>query len=409
MTAGHSLSALHDRQDEAIRAARACEPPAFEGQGIVMVAGGPRCYTNAYVALTILRSVLDCRLPIQIWYLGPDEMSPEMARILRKFDVDLVDALAIRKRIPVRRLGPWECKAFAILHSPFRHVLLLDADNMPLREPSFLFQSPEYADHGAIFWPDNQSHLEDSPVWELFRVPYRQELEVESGQLVIDKVRCWIALNLALHFNEWSDIYYQYIYGDKETFHFAWRHLGQSYAMPDGRPRINYCYKETPRGIKRMTGALEHVDFSGRPLFHHRTGAEWVLFGQNHATSRSDLERRCLAALAELRRQWDGRVAPDAPAADGIEGRDIIATRRFRYRRVGVDERLMTLEPDGCIGQGAGPQEQQWRLDGREHDRTLVISGNEGDTCVLKADDHGTWRGAWLWFERTPVELVPVG
>lgn len=403
------LDALHRLQDQAIQAASASGPPDLDRAGIVIVAGGARCFTNAYVALTNLRDVVGTTLPIQVWYLGPREMSPEMTRILSRFDVDLVDAHEVRCRFPVRRLGGWECKAYAILHSPFRHVILLDADNVSLIDPADLLRLSEYADTGAIFWPDNHSHPEDSPVWDLFRVAYRQELEVESGQLVVDKERCWVPLHLALHFNEWSDIYYQHVYGDKETFHFAWRQLGQPYAMPAERPGIVYCDKETPYGRRRMTAALEHSDFSGNLIFHHRTGAEWRLFGENPSTIRSDIEAIGLAALDDLRAQWDGRVIPDPPVACGIDGRDILATRRYLYRRVGSDERLIEFERDGSISLGAAREEQAWRLEGKTDSKTLVIAGDDGDTCHLTMEQDGVWRGRELWYERIPVELVPAG
>lgn len=396
-------------QDQAIHAARESHLPQLSGAGIVMVAGGGRCFTNAYVALSQLRHVLGTKLPIQLWFLGPEEMSPQMKQIIGRFDVDLVDALEVRRRFPVRRLGGWECKVYAVLHSPFRHVVMLDADNVPLIDPALLLGLPEYSATGTIFWPDNHSHPQDSPVWELFRVPYRHELEVESGQLVIDKERCWIPLHLALHFNEWSDIYYQYVYGDKETFHFAWRQLGQPYAMPAGRPHIVYCSKETPHGRRRMTAALEQCDFAGDPIFHHRTGAEWVLFGDNASTVCSDLEARCLAALDELRQQWDGRVMPDPRIDADIDGRDIIGTRRYLYRRVGVDERPIEFEPNGQIGFGAARNERSWRIDVGANAQRLVIAGEDGDTCELEMDDDGVWRGRELWYERIPVEIVPTG
>lgn len=399
---------LHRMQDEVIQSARESNPPHFDGAGIVIVAGGGRCFTNAYVALFNLRSVVRTELPIQLWYLGPEEMSPEMKRIVGRFDVELIDAHEVRRQHPIRRLGGWECKVFAAMHTRFRHVVLLDADNVPLIDPASLLDLPEYASTGTIFWPDNQSHPQDSLVWDLFRVPSRYELEVESGQLVVDKERCWLPLNLALHFNAWSDIYYRYIYGDKETFHFAWRRLGQPYAMPDGRPSIIYCQKETPHGRKRMTAALEQRDFAGNVIFHHRTGAEWVLFGENQSTSRSDLEAVCLAALEELRSQWDGRVAPDPLVSERINGRDAITTRHYRYRRLGVDERRIEFEEDGHIGHGATQDEHSWRIEDTAGTQMLVLSGSDGDTSRLTRDRDTAWRGKRLWYEQGLVELVPV-
>jgi hypothetical protein len=404
------LDLIHQRQDAAIRQAREADRPHFAGSGIVMVAGGARCFTSAYVALAMLRRVVCCTLPIQIWHLGPDEMSPHMASLLAQFDVELVDAFAVRKQFPIRRLTGWECKAYAILHSPFRHSILLDADNVPLIDPARLLEAPEYGEHGAIFWPDVQSLDRSEPAWQLCRVAYRDEPEVESGQLVIDTERSWVPLNLAVHFNAWSDIYFRYFYGDKETFHLAWRHLGQPYAMPEKLPRRLFGIRLTPEsGNTRMRLGLEHHDFEGRPIFYHRTGAEWVLFGLNPSLGRASLESRCLAVIDELRGRWDGIVVPDPPADSCVNGKNIIETRRFQYRRVGVDERLVDLEPDGRIGLGADENETAWRLQGDPENPTLVISREDADICTLTHDKDGIWRGRWLWYEQMPVELIPIG
>ena len=105
-------------QDEAIRLCRRIlaerSPRARESSSWP---GGPRYYTNAWVCLTMLRRVLGCRLPIQIWYLGPHEMSPRMIELLQRFDVECVDALEVQRHHPRRALGGWETKPYAILHS----------------------------------------------------------------------------------------------------------------------------------------------------------------------------------------------------------------------------------------------------------------------------------------------------
>lgn len=33
-------------------------------------------------------------------------------------------------------------------------VLMLDADNLPLRDPTYLFDAPHHVLHGAMFWLD---------------------------------------------------------------------------------------------------------------------------------------------------------------------------------------------------------------------------------------------------------------
>ena len=59
------------------------------------------------------------------------------------------------------------------------------------------------------------------------------EHEQESGQIVIDKSRhdVWKALNLALYLQVQREFYFQLVFGDKDTFKFAWRALRVPYHM----------------------------------------------------------------------------------------------------------------------------------------------------------------------------------
>jgi alpha 1,2-mannosyltransferase len=76
-------------------------------------------------------------------------------------------------------------------------VLYLDADNVPVRDPTFLIETPQYAEHGTILWPDYGRLSRERAAWRVFgSVPYGDEPEVESGQIVIDKARCRSALTL---------------------------------------------------------------------------------------------------------------------------------------------------------------------------------------------------------------------
>ncbi|MGE3969550.1 MAG: hypothetical protein AB7F08_15010, partial [Dongiaceae bacterium] len=121
---------------KALLAACLAQPAAFptdrfDGRGIVICAGGVRMFTCAWVLLWMLRSELGCRLPIQLWHLGAAELSPAMRRLLTAFDVELVDAEAVKARNPARIEDGWQLKPFALMHSRFAEVLLLDADQVP--------------------------------------------------------------------------------------------------------------------------------------------------------------------------------------------------------------------------------------------------------------------------------------
>lgn len=166
---------------------------------------------------------LGCELPIEVWCLNDDEYDPAFAELLRPFDADCISAQEVLHEHPHRRLRGWELKPYAIKHSRFQEVLFLDAVNVPVRDPTYLFDSSEYVATGTVFWPDPQDFKKppESGLWQIFGAAYHDSPDQESGQVLIDKHRCWRAICLCNWYNEHSDFYYQHVYGDKETFRFA--------------------------------------------------------------------------------------------------------------------------------------------------------------------------------------------
>lgn len=227
-------------------------------RGIVICGGGWRFFASLYVNVRMIRHT-GCALPIQVWYLGNrGEFDPRFAAALAPFGVVWIDADAEARRPGRERriLGGWEMKPFAIAYAPWREVLFLDADSYPVRDPETLFDDPRSRAAGAVFFPD-QNPLQ-SGQFSRFGVTPRAEASFESGQLWIDKLRHWRALSATIFMNDFSDYVYRHIYGDKDTFHLAWRKTASEYAMTTERPGWN-------------TIAFVHHDFDGRPLFIHRT------------------------------------------------------------------------------------------------------------------------------------------
>ena len=107
-----------------------------------------------------------------------------MRALLAPFGVRCVDGLEVRERHPVRTLHGWEMKCYALLHCAFAEVLLLDADNVPVVNPAFLFHEPEYHRTGAVFWPDFGRLGPERSIWPITGIPYRDEPEFESGPLL---------------------------------------------------------------------------------------------------------------------------------------------------------------------------------------------------------------------------------
>jgi len=244
---------------------------------------------------------LGCALPIQLWHLGAKEMDGRMQALVAPLGVECVDAFKSRKKYPVRRLHGWELKPYAILHCRFREVLFLDADNVPVVNPEFLFDTPRYQASGAIFWPDYEAGKNEklTAIWRSCGMRQPDEPEFETGQIVVDKRRCWRALRLSLWFNEHSDFYYRYLHGDKETFHLAFRKLKQSYAL-------------VPTPIHRLEGTMCQHDFDGRRIFQHRNTDKWDLFLHNKRVGDFWFEQECRHYVRQLRRAWDGGMGPYA-------------------------------------------------------------------------------------------------
>src|SRR5437868_10865509 len=169
----------------------------YHGRGVVIAGGGERFFPSLYVTIRALRH-LGSSLPIQVWYLGRKrEMPAKRKALLASFQVECVDADLVRRRHPARRLDGWELKVFATLHCSFEEVLVLDADCYPCRNPDFLFERADYRARGASFWPDT-SPIDLRLSWSAFGVPDPRRLgTIESGQFLVDKRQCWLALNLA--------------------------------------------------------------------------------------------------------------------------------------------------------------------------------------------------------------------
>jgi hypothetical protein len=80
----------------------------------------------------------------------------------------------------------------------FPQALLLDADALPLRDPTYLFESPEFQAHGSLFFPDWWTHDGKSSLgilsqaYEIFKLapPWETSkafLATESGALLLDR------------------------------------------------------------------------------------------------------------------------------------------------------------------------------------------------------------------------------
>lgn len=207
--------------------------------------------------------------------------------------VEFVDTHEVRKVLPGHPSGAWESKVFALIHSPFAETLLLDADNMVLADPTYIFSHEDYLEHGAVFWPDFLPPPEGAPwaikdsAWEILGVDKQYGLELETGQVLVDKRRVYRELMVTLHMNQHSEFYYRYVsHGDTATYRFAWALCGTPLYTVPHRPQ--------------MTSDPVRIQFtpSGDPLFQH--SRKWRLpVSANSAVPGFLLESECLGWLGD--------------------------------------------------------------------------------------------------------------
>ena len=135
--------------------------------------------------------------------------------------IDLDDIIPLS--LPILREGiapadkntkPYLLKQLAMLSSSCEECLFLDADNVPVRNPTFLFEDASYREGGMLLWPDLwHNHRGPSSIRDIFGLPsggsepLPDERTVESGQLVFDKARVWRSLMLATFMQIQTDFY----------------------------------------------------------------------------------------------------------------------------------------------------------------------------------------------------------
>lgn len=389
--------------DEWIENYKPSEHVPRSGRGIVIAGGGLKYIPSVWVGVHLIRK-FGCKLPIQLWYLGDHEIDPALIRLFTSLGVECVNALDHPAAKDFRILCGWELKLFATWHSPWREVLFLDADSSPVRDPEYLFESAPYLKHGSIFWPDYAQWTLKWDVWDIFGIYKLADPEIakhepalESGQYMIDKQKVEKEFRLAMFYAAHSDFTFKHVYGDKETFHLAWRKLDSEYAIT---PR--------PPGWNEHTIVQWDVENTDEVVFQHRVQDKWRLSGNNRFVESLANEKDSYELVNELKTLWSG-VLWENPRPIPYEQKrigELIGTR-WLYHRVGYDKRPMTLGPNARITEGSAECEERWWFNVHpKWGSTLTISRIDRPTChlTLSGDDQ-VWRGHWIENEKMPIEL----
>ncbi|KAF0698616.1 Aste57867_10773 [Aphanomyces stellatus] len=262
-------------------------PLALDGSRGIVLSIYDRSLPSVYAIVHLLRRRHGCTLPIELFYMAEDTTlsSPILAALQTKFGVELREITSPQ--------GRFETKPYAVFHSRFDQVLFLDCDNLPTRDPSYLFDSPAYLESGAVFWPDFWTpatsifdlHAQ-SLVWQLLDMaPPRGGFEQESGQLVIDRRRATRALPRLLFYNRHlgsASIMgtLRFLHGDKDMWRLAWRNTSTPFTMVATPPALAGLYDGW---LFCGLAMLQHdPDMSNRIAFVHSNAVK--LTGDVHQT-----------------------------------------------------------------------------------------------------------------------------
>lgn len=227
-------SAFKYGKDYFLRTSRPC--PDWEGEGIIVVGGGK------YLQWA-LNNVKNCRrfdseTAIEVWCLNRKEI-PDTS-VFEALNTKVVNAEDVLPRNPMRKFGGWHLKMYAVLHSRFRRVLLLDADCFATRTGLRLLQSGALAEKGAIFCSDVKTcHRSNIPYVAAGIKPpsylFPPQQEWETGAFVLDKAKCHPAIRMAVWTSEHSDAWWKLGHGDKLDAELAFRGLSIPHILCESR------------------------------------------------------------------------------------------------------------------------------------------------------------------------------
>lgn len=381
------------------------EPPKYKyKRGIVIGAGGAKFFGCGFNCAYILRK-LGCSLPIEFWYLDNHEMDNKMLELCKYYLIRPINATEYCKenKIKLRLLNGWEVKALSSLYSNFEQTLYLDADNIPVKDPTYLFYESQFLKYGSIFWPDlppSNGNIDEwlPPIcWENVGLKWIPEPDFETGQYLIDKNKCYKQLLLTMWMNQHSDWFYKFVYGDKSTFHLAWRKCNTNYAMP-----FRHAGWKTP--------CILQYDLHGKLLFQHACQGKDMIFNginlNNHWNGNLISE-----AKAERDKFWSGDIYSWNEMNDDEK---LIATNyigKYKYTRHNLDQRVLVLNQLGYISHGADHCEKRWCVRLIDNIPNIIVIGGAhkgSDIAMFFAKDDGSgfkFNGKWCAYEKCDITL----
>lgn len=245
-------------------------------RGIAMIAY-PKVIAGAYAIVRMLRHH-GCVLPVEIWIDRSEMLETHsiLIELSRSYNV-------VVRVIEDPSATKFHAKPYVVYHTRFESVLFLDSDNIPLRDPTYLFTSREFVKFGTVFWPDFWKPALDNPfnvhqqsaLWQLLNMPFIDMFEQESGQLLVNRTRSKSALHKLMFYaanaprllTDW-----ELVYGDKDLFRLAWLNTSTPFYFGQHLLALGGLYDEKEDFFCGL--AMIQQDQQGDFVFLHRNQAK---------------------------------------------------------------------------------------------------------------------------------------
>eukprot|EP00475_Leptophrys_vorax_P031019 TRINITY_DN4683_c0_g1_i4.p1 TRINITY_DN4683_c0_g1~~TRINITY_DN4683_c0_g1_i4.p1 ORF type:complete len:675 (-),score=129.16 TRINITY_DN4683_c0_g1_i4:44-2068(-) len=259
-------------------------------RGITLFGGEP----HVEYLLTLIHSIRDihqCDLPIDVFYLGPRDMSVRGAKLIRNSaaNVHVIDLLTI---LDASSVG-WDSKPLVLLASRFKETMFIDADVVLLQSPDVFFSQRAYLQYDALFFNDRTVgwrvpsggddttqliELAKYVAPELQLSGYAADTrvgrkvltnhEMESGVIVVNQHERIIGLLAAAKLLDKmeKDLFYEGAWGDKEAFWLGMEMARQPYGFVNMLPG-SIGFRNLGRFWDGVCGRLLHFDDNEEPMW----------------------------------------------------------------------------------------------------------------------------------------------
>jgi hypothetical protein len=197
-------------------------------QGIAMTTGN-RLAPLTLVAINVIRS-LNCTLPIEVFYDGEEDLNSKWKMHFSKIPNLTMVNYADIVNTEGFNFKSWSSKPFCILFSSFQKVIFVDSDAIFFQNPEILLPLLE---SGNVFFRDRGANNRDwipkqnRFIKEMIPSPSKYTQmenriwkgtaahEMESGVLVIDKLKSFVSLlaTATLNYGTFRKIMYSKFYG----------------------------------------------------------------------------------------------------------------------------------------------------------------------------------------------------